>query len=172
MASIDLVRPLGGDWAASAALYPAISARLGDQSSLAASPATPVTAWRFLRASIRRRTRRQPRSATYRGLSDHAVYARMEVDPTHEFARKMAILDAQTGPRAYDDESGITEPIASYRWICASREEMDDLRKFFYARKGRLKAIWVPTWVDDVKVVATIGSASTNSILNTSATTN
>jgi hypothetical protein len=160
--SIDLVRPLGGDWPATSALYPAISARLGDQSSISRFTGDAGYGIALFTGVDPAPYEAATEAATYRGYPVMPYAPEWSIDPTNEFARKMAILDTQTGPRAYDDESGLASQSPSYRWICASRAEIDDLRKFFYARKGKLKSIWVPSWVDDLIVVVTIGAASTN----------
>lgn len=161
-ASIDLTRPLGNDWAAASALYPAISARLGDQSSISRFTGDVGYGVALFTGVDPAPYEAATEAADYLGFPVMPYSPEWSADPQHEYSRKMAILDAQTGPRAYDDESGIPSQSPTYRWICSSRAQIHDLRKFFYARKGRLKAIWVPTWVEDVKVVETIGAASTN----------
>lgn len=77
------------------------------------------------------------------------------------FERKLAILDYGTGERAIVDESGEPEIASSFRWFLESRARIAAFRSWLYARAGKFGAIWVPTWVSDLTVVANIGSGVT-----------
>jgi len=158
--SITLVRPTESTWPATATIYPARLARLSDQvalprwsgqasgARLAFDVVTPVDHTASAGA------------VTYRGrpvLTDRPNWVGgFEL----ELSRKLAELDAMTGARVYDDESGIPSPRQRMRWTLTSRAEQDTYRQLLYALRGRRGSIWVPTWCDDFVVVAALVSGS------------
>jgi hypothetical protein len=82
-----------------------------------------------------------------------------DVDTT--LLRKLAALDAGTGPLFYDDEAGGPIRQQSHRWMLSGRAEIHAFRQWLYARQGRLVDFWLPTWADDLRLVASAGSGAT-----------
>ena len=75
--------------------------------------------------------------------------------------RKLAALDAGTGPLFYDDEAGGPIRQQSHRWLLAGRAEIHAFRQWLYARQGRLVDFWLPSWAADLVLVASAGSGAT-----------
>lgn len=82
-----------------------------------------------------------------------------DVDTT--LLRKLAALDAGTGPLFYDDEAGGPIRQQSHRWMLSGRAEIHAFRQWLYARQGRLVDFWLPSWADDLRLVASAGSGAT-----------
>jgi hypothetical protein len=49
-----------------------------------------------------------------------------------------------------------------FTYICKDRTEIGDINAFFDEKLGRLKAIWYPSWRNDLKITNNIGSSDTN----------
>jgi hypothetical protein len=79
-----------------------------------------------------------------------------------DFERKLAILDYGTGERAFVDESNEPNIASNFRWFLESRARVASFRSWMYARAGKFGAIWIPTWVDDLTVVAIVGATATS----------
>lgn len=77
-----------------------------------------------------------------------------------EFQRKLQTLD-YGGARRYLDESGVPSILQTHRWMMSTKAELAAYRAWLYARAGRLNAVWVPTWSDDIQVAATVGAQAT-----------
>lgn len=78
-----------------------------------------------------------------------------------EYERKVQTLDFGTGRRRYVDQSGVPNILQTHRWMLESKARIAAYRAWLYARAGRLNAIWVPTWTDDLIVASTVASAAT-----------
>ncbi|HYE35511.1 hypothetical protein [Methylocaldum sp.] len=159
---ITLKLPLQQDWPANTRVYPARLARIGDRQSLSritADIATLVVNFRledaggWLTAG--------DSAATYRGLpvlEDRPNWvAPLEIAYLH----KIAAFDYQTGPTFVEYEGEIPNAIQQFRWTLEGRSEIDRLRRWLYARAGRLTPFWYPSQAHDFTVIQTIGAAST-----------
>ncbi len=159
--ALNLVRPLLNAWpAGSCTIYPARPARL---------PASHGFR-RFTGDFVTGRVRMEVEDVnawpaatetTYRGLPVLTTPPNWIGEIDQDLQRKLAQLDYGTGLRAFDDESGKPEIVQSYRWMLDGRDEIAAFRSWLYSRAGKFAACWVPTWVDDLVVVANIGAAAT-----------
>jgi len=112
------------------------------------------------------------KGTTYTAATESVIYRTYPVlvdppdgrndDPSVGYERKAVDVDGQIGLIETVDEALIPYQIFGYRWMLLSRADVDYFRKFLFARKGRFKGMWVPTFTDDLIVVVTIGSAATN----------
>ena len=74
-------------------------------------------------------------------------------DLTLDYQRKMQVVDF--GNSVYrDDESGLPVFIQSHTWALDSRQKITDFRKFLYSRRGRLNALWIPSFMPDLSFVS------------------
>lgn len=106
---------------------------------------------------------RTPISATtYRGYPVLESAPDWAQDPAIEYARKMVAIELGMAPGILDDQSGLAEPIIARRWTFATRQDIEDFRRWLFARLGRCRAVWVPTFNDDLIVNATIAAAGLN----------
>jgi hypothetical protein len=95
-------------------------------------------------------------TATHRGYPVLATRPNWAGAPELDYSRKLAELDNAIGPPVYDDEAGIPLPRYSLRYTAMTRAEVDGWRRLAYALRGRHGSIWMPTWADDLRVVAPI----------------
>src|SRR5690606_33710663 len=70
--------------------------------------------------------------------------------PEIDYARKLVMRSFGTGKDEVEDEAEIPLPVHSFRWTCLTREDVLQFRKWLYARRGRQKAVWLPTFADDL----------------------
>lgn len=161
--SVAMVRPIAGTWpAGSCMVYPARPARLPNTHGLR----------RFTGDFAYGRVRMEfqdlsdwpaaPEATTYRSLPVMLERPNWTADPELDYARKLAELDFGTGVRAFDDESDKPELLQSMRWFLDSRADVAAFRSWLYARAGKFKAIWVPTWMVDLVMVSNLGAGATS----------
>lgn len=80
-------------------------------------------------------------------------------DLTLDYQRKMQIVDFGVGGIYRDDESSMSVFIQSHHFVLDSRQKITDFRKFLYSRRGRLNALWIPTFMPDLSFVALSSTA-------------
>lgn len=150
--SITAALPTTREWNGSSQVFPARTARLMDR--VAATRRTGVhiagTARFRCEEAIARTAETE---TTYRGFPVLTRKPNWEDDPEATYARRMAEIDLEIGGVSWDDETGLPDVLFGYRVTPASRNEIEDLRAFLFARQGRRKAIWVPSFARDVIVV-------------------
>ncbi|MBP8110717.1 MAG: hypothetical protein KAY00_00050 [Agitococcus sp.] len=80
-------------------------------------------------------------------------------DLTLDYQRKMQIVDFGVGGIYRDDESSLPVFVQSHHFVLDSRQKITDFRKFLYSRRGRLNALWIPTFMPDLSFVALSSTA-------------
>lgn len=100
-------------------------------------------------------------STTYRDAPVMVERPNWQGEPTMDYQRKLAILDFGIGPREFDDESNRPDTVQSFRWFLESRQRIADFRAWLYARAGKHRHLWVPTWANDLVVTSSIDAAAT-----------
>lgn len=158
--SITLKRPTTRAWAAGTMVYPARAARLDPS----------VTVDRFTGDTSTARLRftavepdvwpADAGAATHRGYPVLEVRPNWSGEPQLGLDRKLNILDTVTGARRVVDEAQQPAASQSMRWTFTSRAEIDAWRKRLHAMRGKHGAAWVPTWTQDVELVATVGDSA------------
>lgn len=161
---ITIKRPLSRTWPAGTRLYPARSARLQD----------PRGVQRFTRNYVRGVARflseeeiagEELTEVQYRGYPVLTVNPNWRDAPEIEYQRKMAMQAFGTGKDDVQDEADLALPMHTFVWTCLNREASLTLRRWLYARRGRQKAVWVPTFADDLKLRSVVSSSSTVMLL-------
>lgn len=159
--TITAKRAVQGAWGAGTYIYPA---RIGRMTKTA--PASRFTgAHLYGIASFRLEEQLVLPAATettYRGYPLQTTKPEWAQDPTVEYARRLAIVDLGIGVPEVDDKSGLSEPVMAFRWAFASRAAVQAFRKWLFARRGRQRAIWLPTFTDDLVVTVAVSAAATN----------
>jgi len=105
----------------------------------------------------------------YRGYDVLETPSNWMQDITLDYQRKMQIVDFGVGGVYRDDESSLPVFVQSHAWALDSRQKITDFRKFLYSRRGRLNALWVPSFMPDLTFVAL--SSTALDILNIDYTT-
>jgi hypothetical protein len=151
--SIDLKSQLELAWPANSKVFPARACYLLD----------PRGYSRFTREYVRGIARFQTAEevdaeelieATYRGrpvLTDEPNWLDA---PTIDFAHKIGRVDYNVGRAFVFDHAGIALPAIRVLWTALDRAESEFLHQFIWARRGRQKSLWVPTWSADLRVLA------------------
>lgn len=100
-------------------------------------------------------------AATYRGFPVLTTRPNTVRDLEHGFDSGAETFDVGLGPVSVFDWAGIPLPRQAQDWALAGRAEISAFRSLVYSLQGKAKSIWVPTWLSDLTVVASLGSSST-----------
>lgn len=102
-------------------------------------------------------------SAAY-SYRDYPVYegavTGWQNDPVTSYQRKTDIVDFGGGGIYRDDLTGLPKLANSQYWTLTSRQAIADFRAFLYARRGRLNALWLPSFLPDLQLTSTTVSAA------------
>lgn len=79
--------------------------------------------------------------------------------------RKFVLLDSQTGARQYDEHSPAPSPVRPFSWLAFGRSEIETMRDFLDARKGRAVPFWLPSFQWDLALNETIAASSPSAII-------
>lgn len=82
--------------------------------------------------------------------------------PEIEYARKIDTYEYGSGKTVIIDESDLAIPLHRVVFTALDRVDADYLRAWLYARAGRWKGIWLPTWNDDLILTSSLSTSSTN----------
>jgi len=160
--SISLARPLTLAWpAGDTIVYPVRAARLKSRHGFKRFDFDSLYGTVQMEVNDSNAWPEESGGTTYRGYPVLGEKPNWIEDIDQEFIRKLAELDFATGDRAYRDESDAPEIIQSHRWLIDGRAALGAFRSWLYSRAGKFGAIWVPTWSDDIKIVATVGPTAT-----------
>ena len=89
----------------------------------------------------------------YRSYDVLEIASNWKQDLNSDYQRKMQVVDF--GNSVYrDDESGLPTFVQGHMWALDSRQKITDFRKFLYSRRGRLNALWVPSFMPDLSFVS------------------
>lgn len=149
-----LKRPLQKSWAKGTCLSPAITAQLNGQPNLLKRTD------RMMRTSISL-TATEPvehpaylPSATYRSYPVLEDAPNEQKDLTHTFERFFNTLDNKIAQPLKHDLAKAAFTLYQYAWMTYGREQQAQLKGLFYALSGSQKAIWIPTFSDDLTVIS------------------
>lgn len=100
-------------------------------------------------------------ATTYRGrpVLEHAPEE--SEDLTSSYERLLSTLDSGMGLPLISDLAGKPMPLTRWRWLELGRVKRAQLRSLLYGLRGQQVPVWMPTYADDLTVVAAIGALST-----------
>lgn len=160
--SITAKRALVGNWPASSTLvYPVRTARMVGTPAMQRFTGGHVygrVAFR-LEEPLRRTAASETLYRSYPVQLEKPEWAK---DPLIDYQRKIVEIDYGFSAPFVEDESGLSEPVIETRWFFTTRTATENFREWLFARRGRHKAIWLPTFAQDLIVVATLGPSATN----------
>lgn len=87
---------------------------------------------------------------TYRSYPLIAEKPNEKEDLTHSHERILNLIENKTGFSLRTDTAKASFQVYQYSWMTSGREQQANLRGLFYALKGSQKAIWLPTFSDDL----------------------
>lgn len=157
--SITIKRPLVASWGIGARFYPARTAKMLDGRGYGRMTRN------YVRGLARFKTVQEIEApalveAQYRNLPVMEVKPNWREAPEIDYLRKMVERSFGTGRDDSIDEAQLPLPAHSFRWTMLNRDEIIYFRKWLYARAGRQKAIWLPTWSDDLILADEIAPSS------------
>ena len=79
-------------------------------------------------------------------------------DITTEYQRDIEIIDFLTGGVLVDDTSDVSTRVHKYHWQGGSRTQVNAIRNFLFSRYGRLVPVWVPSFSEDLQLIAQVGA--------------
>lgn len=148
---LDLAAPLADPWPHGATVYPIVKCYLDPEvSSDALTSRVGETQMAF---QVNQDNHYDPGDET---LTIYAGYPLIQVEPnrmdalTTQYARIMETLDEQIGLIARYDSAGRAFPTQFYNWQAKGRQQHHELRQLFYRLHGQQKAVWMPTFNDDI----------------------
>ncbi|WP_151979773.1 hypothetical protein [Acinetobacter guerrae] len=151
-----LKRPLQQNWPRGTCLSPAVTAQLNDQPQLTKRTDRMMRTHVTLNVTESVDHLEALPALTYRNYPVLADVPNESEDLTHSYERLLNQLDNKTGLRLQKDNALATFSIYQYAWMTVGRVAQSNLRSLFYALRGSQKAIWLPSFSDDLTVKAVI----------------
>jgi hypothetical protein len=158
--SITFKQPSARTWPVGTRVYPVFFGKLVNGASLA----------RYLRNygygtiifdGVVDRPYTPATETNYRGYPVLTRMPEWNTDPIASYQDLLQIVDGEWGPNIYEKHSEIPRVFYSWNWQSFGRDEIDALRKFLYARRGRVRAVWVPTYAEDLVLTLTVAPTGT-----------
>ena len=157
--ALTLVRPLLQSWPAGTWIYPARISRFVSPPKLTSHHAGYLSGSAEFESVLGAAGTYAAESSDYRGYPVLTDRPNWRDGVGMSYRRQLAVFDAMVGAAHVLDRSNVAEPAQDVTWTAFGRDEADSLRGFLYARAGRHKGIWVPTWAADIVPVSTIGTS-------------
>lgn len=153
-----LKRPLIKSWAKGTCLSPAVTAQLDSFPQMIKRTDRMMRTHAVLNVTEAVDHSTWLPTQTYRGYAVITESPNEKDDLTHTHERLMQLLDNKTGFSLKTDAAKAAFQLYQYAWMTKGRQSQADLRGLFYALKGSQKAIWLPTFSDDLTLKNTIPS--------------
>lgn len=151
------------DWPKGTRVYPAVKGRLFDQPSMQRRASRALDgAIRFEVIGANDVTGSWGGAPTYRGLPVVTIAPNEVTDLTHAYEALFDTQDNAIGIAERTRTSDIGFTVQAYNWTAIDRAQHAELRAMFYALAGKQNLAWLPTFADDLYVVAPIGAADTS----------
>lgn len=156
--SLTLVRPLLNEWPRGARLYPARVAEITKQPELTSKTDNLQTfSVEFRLAELSHFDAEAPESS-------YLNYPVLEIQPdwsedlSSQYQRLLTTLDNGMALPRTTDTSGYSFYLQSYRWIGKGRAERAAYKSLLYFLNGQQKALWLPSFSDDLTPIGTINA--------------
>lgn len=158
--SVTLATATVSSWPAQTRVYPCRISRLTDAPKLTRyNDELTTTVARFEAVEACTWPAVAP-AATYLGLpvlEDRIVTTQ---HPDAADGRQLVDLDGDVGLVYVDDITGLAWPVQSHAWLLAGVAARSALRSLLYWLQGKGAALWVPSWTDDVTLLADLTASS------------
>jgi hypothetical protein len=160
--SLALKLPLQNAWPQGTHVYPARLGRIGESQKLnrATSDVAELVV-NFRLEDAGGWLSAQDSTPAYRGLKVLEDRPDWSDGIDAEYLHKIREHDYGTGAVLVEYEGAAPTRIQQFRWFLDGRGEIDRMRRWLYARSGRLTAFWYPGQSHDFTVTQPIGSGST-----------
>lgn len=151
-----LKRALQKNWSKGTCLSPAVTAQLNSQPNLIKRTDRMMRISVSLAVTEAVDHAEQMPSVLYRGYPVLDQTPNEKNDLTHSYERLLSQLDNKTGLMLKKDHAQAAFGLYQYDWMTYGRQAQANLRALFYALRGSQKAIWIPTFSDDLTVKSII----------------
>lgn len=151
-----LRRPLQKSWTKGTCLSPAVTVQLNGQPNLIKRTDRMMRTSISLTATETLDHIEQMPSILYRSYPVLEQVPNEKNDLTHSYERLLSQLDNKTGLVLQKDHAQAAFGLYQYDWMTYGRQEQANLRALFYALRGSQKALWLPTFSDDLTVKSII----------------
>lgn len=155
--SLTLISNLDLDWVAGVNVYPGKLAIITEKSQVSKKTDRAIE----LTAEFRL-VESNPYSSLWLPKKDYRGSSMIETPPddsedlTHELQRMLSMVDNEIGVADVADLPQRGFKNYSYRWSFAGAQKAEEFRRMLYYLGGRRRPIWVPTFMDDLQIVAPI----------------
>lgn len=157
-ADLQLAAATASAWPAGTRVYPARLARLDGEASLPRFTGAAATGRLVFEMVTPATWSADAGSTTYRGRPVLEHGPNWLEAPALGLQRKGELLDAGIGLVAFEDEADMPIAAQSGRWLLESRAQVNAWRSRLFALRGKQGSLWVPSWADDLTVLADIAS--------------
>ncbi|ENU32454.1 hypothetical protein [Acinetobacter parvus] len=147
-----LKRPLIKSWPKGTCLSPAVTAQLESSPQLIKRTDRMMRTHAVLNVTEAVDHANWLPSQTYRGNAVMTEAPNEKDDLTHTHERLLNVLENKTGFALKTDTAKAAFQLYQYAWMTVGRQQQANLRGLFYALRGSQKAIWLPTFSDDLTV--------------------
>lgn len=153
---IVLKRPLQHTWERGTQIFPALSAQLNGLPRLTKHSSQVMRTAVSLQAVDGVNLPNPVKPDTFRGYPVLSI-APNEVDNlTHSYERLQEWLDNVSGRPLLVDNANASFSLFQYRWFLAGSEQHQAFYAWLNLLNGRQKAVWLPTFSDDLQLVNAI----------------
>lgn len=159
---IYLKRPTTRNWPRGTRVYPALPAELREMPVLTRVTDRASATTVAFRATMLVAGAEAAPATLYRGWPVLEQRPEESEDLTSSMQRLLRELDNQTAVPARTDTAGQALVVQMHRFVPYQRAAHAALRGLLYWLQGRRRALWVPTFADDVTLAATVGAFSTS----------
>lgn len=159
---LTLAYPTVDAWPAGTRLYPCRLAALTDWPSLTRNSS------RLIQTPMKFEAREQcdwpsvAPTAMYKGYPVLETHIEETDDPSGQYARATTPIDNDIGLPDADDVSGLAWMSQSHAWLLHGRAVRAAHRSLLYWLDGRVQALWVPSWNEDLTLAGPLYAAATS----------
>lgn len=159
--SLELVEGPASSWPAGTLVVPLVRARFEAMPSLSRFTGDDAPVRVAFHSDEPVDWPEDPGAAEYRSLPVIEHRPSGMGDPSWTPERQLNRVDAGSGPVTVYDTVGISLPDWTAPYVLIGLLEIAAFRSLLYALAGRWGMAWVPTWANDLRVTASLASAST-----------
>jgi hypothetical protein len=159
--TLTLKTPVANSYPAATSVCPALFGRIDGEAQVKHVRSDALAGrLRFLdeAATDRQAAEIGPSWQGYAVLDERPDYGE---DQDSAWSRTLEVLDNLTGVMMVDDTTGYPVIRRTYAWVVSGRAAIDRWKKWAAARAGKLKALWLPSFMDDLEILQDIQAADT-----------
>ncbi|MBP8005342.1 MAG: hypothetical protein KAZ18_00340 [Acinetobacter sp.] len=149
-----LKRPLIRNWSAGTCLSPALTAQLETAPQLIKRTDRMMRTRVVFNVVEQVDYQQSPLATTYRTYPVLTEKPNESNDLTHSHERLFQTLDNNTARFLKVDTAKAAFQLYQYAWMTFGRQQQASLKNLFYSLRGSQKAIWIPTFSDDLTVTS------------------